>query len=113
MLWYIRESSTAVYVSNLPMLWPLFRRAFKFGTFAGSSNKYQEHCDSQPLSVLSKKKVTVTSYTGSEEEINRETPQLEIEQRISFTVESSISEEMPRKLGYDLEAFETSVTSKE
>lgn len=113
MLWYIRESSTAVYVSNLPMLWPLFRRAFKVGTFAeNSSNKYQQHSDSQPLSILSKKKVTVTSYTGSEEEINRATPQLEIEQRISFTVERTTSEEVPRKLDYGSEAFGEASTSK-
>lgn len=103
MLWYIRESSTAVYVSNLPMLWPLFRRAFKFGTFAEvSSNK--GHSDSQPLSLLSRKKVTVTSYTGSEEMITGGPPPLEIEQRISFTVEeSSVSGGMPRKMDDDLE----------
>ncbi|KAG9232690.1 hypothetical protein BJ875DRAFT_71802 [Amylocarpus encephaloides] len=28
MLWYIRESSVAVYVSNLPMIWPLVREYF-------------------------------------------------------------------------------------
>jgi len=28
MLWYTRESSVAVYVSNLPMIWPLFREWF-------------------------------------------------------------------------------------
>ncbi|KAL0631173.1 hypothetical protein Q9L58_009960 [Maublancomyces gigas] len=114
MLWYIRESSTAVYVSNLPMLWPLFRRVFKVGTFAdNSSNRYQQHSDSQPLSILSKKKVTVTSYAGSEEEINRATPQLEIEQRISFTVERTSSGEMPRKLDYGSEAFGEASSSKE
>jgi hypothetical protein len=30
MLWYIRESSVAVYVSNLPMIWPLLREWFPF-----------------------------------------------------------------------------------
>lgn len=96
MLWYIRESSTAVYVSNLPMMWPLFRRVFKVGTFAdNSSNKYS-HGDSQPLSVLSKQRrpkkggdglTGTTSYAGSEEMINHQ--QLQIEQRVSFTVEES------------------------
>lgn len=96
MLWYIRESSTAVYVSNLPMLWPLFRRAFKVGTFAdSSSNKYHSNNDSQPLSDLSKHKkpkkggadeLTGMSYSGSDEMINR---QLHIEQRVSFTVEET------------------------
>ena len=28
MLWYTREASTAVYVSNLPLIWPLFREWF-------------------------------------------------------------------------------------
>jgi len=83
MLWYIREASTAVYVSNLPMLWPLFRRVFDIGTFQDRSTpKY----DSQPLSNLSKQKGTLTSLAGSEDRITRE-PVLEIDQRISFTVE--------------------------
>lgn len=28
MLWYVREASVAVYVSNLPMIWPLLRKWF-------------------------------------------------------------------------------------
>ena len=28
MLWYVREASTAMYVSNLPMIWPLLREWF-------------------------------------------------------------------------------------
>lgn len=30
MLWYTRESSVAIYVSNLPMIWPLMREWFPF-----------------------------------------------------------------------------------
>jgi hypothetical protein len=30
MLWYTREASVAVYVSNLPMIWPLLRQWFPF-----------------------------------------------------------------------------------
>ena len=30
MLWYVREASVAVYVSNLPMIWPLMREWFPF-----------------------------------------------------------------------------------
>jgi hypothetical protein len=30
MLWYVREASVAVYVSNLPMIWPLLREWFPF-----------------------------------------------------------------------------------
>ena len=30
MLWYVREASTAVYVSNLPLIWPLLREWFPY-----------------------------------------------------------------------------------
>jgi hypothetical protein len=30
MLWYVRESSTALYVANLPMIWPLLREWFPY-----------------------------------------------------------------------------------
>ncbi|KAH9886372.1 hypothetical protein F4778DRAFT_479071 [Xylariomycetidae sp. FL2044] len=30
MLWYVREASVAIYVSNLPMIWPLLREWFPF-----------------------------------------------------------------------------------
>ncbi|GAB7349123.1 hypothetical protein MBLNU459_g8069t1 [Dothideomycetes sp. NU459] len=30
MLWYVRESSVAVYVTNLPLIWPLMREVFPF-----------------------------------------------------------------------------------
>lgn len=38
MLWYIRESSVALYVTNLPLLWPMFRRFLKAGSFMGPSS---------------------------------------------------------------------------
>ncbi len=36
MIWYIRESSTAVYVANLMCLWPLLRKIFPLKSFASS-----------------------------------------------------------------------------
>lgn len=30
MLWYVREASVAVYVANLPSIWPLLREHFRF-----------------------------------------------------------------------------------
>jgi hypothetical protein len=30
MLWYVREASTAVYVSNIPLIWPLLREWFPY-----------------------------------------------------------------------------------
>lgn len=98
MLWYIREASTAVYVSNLPMLWPLFRRVFNLGTFQGSTPKY----DSQPLSNLSKKKEVLTSLAGSEDRIHTQDTALEISQRLSFTVEEY--REKPSSRSADLES---------
>ncbi|RPB05133.1 hypothetical protein L873DRAFT_1757933 [Choiromyces venosus 120613-1] len=103
MLWYIREASTAVYVSNLPMLWPLFRRVFNIGTFQERSTpKY----DTQPLSNLSKKKSTQTSLAGSEDRITRE-PALEIDQRISFTVEEYRREEKGADVDVELASKES------
>lgn len=47
MMWYVREASVAVYVSNLPMIWPLLREWFPFlsgltpgGTSSGAKRKY-------------------------------------------------------------------------
>lgn len=47
MLWYVREASVAVYVSNLPMIWPLLREWFPFlsgltpgGTSSGAKKGY-------------------------------------------------------------------------
>ena len=35
--WYVRESSTAMIVANLPFLWTLLRRVFKLGSFENPS----------------------------------------------------------------------------
>ncbi|OJJ29833.1 hypothetical protein ASPWEDRAFT_46594 [Aspergillus wentii DTO 134E9] len=34
--WYVAEVSTAVYIGNIPLLWPLLRQIFNFNSFAGS-----------------------------------------------------------------------------
>jgi len=36
--WYVRESSTAILVANLPFLWPLLRKLFKLKSFDGASD---------------------------------------------------------------------------
>jgi hypothetical protein len=36
--WYIRESSTAILVANLPFLWTLLRRMFKLDAFSAEHN---------------------------------------------------------------------------
>ncbi|KAL5606917.1 hypothetical protein BROUX41_003293 [Berkeleyomyces rouxiae] len=38
MLWYIREASVALYVANMPMVWPLLREWFPFLNRFGPSN---------------------------------------------------------------------------
>ncbi|KAL9089073.1 MAG: hypothetical protein Q9165_005886 [Trypethelium subeluteriae] len=37
--WYVRESSTAMIVANLPFLWTLLRRIFKLGSFENPSQQ--------------------------------------------------------------------------
>jgi hypothetical protein len=36
--WYVRESSTAILVANLPFLWTLLRRMFKLDAFSAEQN---------------------------------------------------------------------------
>ncbi|KAI5777622.1 hypothetical protein EDC01DRAFT_782366 [Geopyxis carbonaria] len=110
MLWYIRESSTAIYIANIPLLWPLVRRTFKAGRFAEpGSNSYgtagQSHkrvtgvggSASHEMStrrsrgkagesVLDRSWVSHSQSAGSEERIVHDGP-LEIDKRVSFTIE--------------------------
>lgn len=37
--WYIGEAATSVYVANIPLCWPLLRRAFNLSSFTSSSAK--------------------------------------------------------------------------
>jgi hypothetical protein len=93
MLWYIREASTAMYVANLPMIWPLLREWIPYlremtpGHRSTSSNRRTGAtssmcgmrrsgtnggggCGSLPLSRLSKAKNS--QYTmGTETDIER------------------------------------------
>lgn len=48
MKWYIREASTALYVSNIPLVWPLIRRvipgfASSVSSAARSMSRYGNH----------------------------------------------------------------------
>jgi hypothetical protein len=36
--WYVGELSTAVFVANIPLCWPLLRRVFRLGTFGGKNS---------------------------------------------------------------------------
>ncbi|KAH6715708.1 hypothetical protein BKA61DRAFT_631356 [Leptodontidium sp. MPI-SDFR-AT-0119] len=50
--WYIREASTAVYVANMPMCWPLMRRLFKLRAFNGiSSGGNRSRSKSAPIAT--------------------------------------------------------------
>ncbi len=100
MLWYIREASVAIYVANLPMIWPLLRewfpylRVFTPGHRSSSSNRRSGNIgsslcgmrrtgtngdDPHPMSRISKNKnsqytmgtETDIERTGSVERINK------------------------------------------
>ena len=45
--WYVRESSTAMIVANLPFLWTLLRRIFKLGSFDGSNAHHTDGTSNQ------------------------------------------------------------------
>ncbi|KAI9778506.1 MAG: hypothetical protein M1839_008036 [Geoglossum umbratile] len=50
MFWYVREASTAVYVSNLPLIWPLLRDWFPFLRSASPVSGYARRTHSvRPL----------------------------------------------------------------
>ncbi len=100
MLWYVREASTAMYVANLPMIWPLLREWFRYlrkatpsqPSTTGNNHKTGTRGDprlstinygkgSLPLSHMSKTKNNSQSHpigtetdierTGSAERINK------------------------------------------
>ncbi|KAI5812305.1 hypothetical protein BZA77DRAFT_253448 [Pyronema omphalodes] len=106
MLWYIREASTAIYVANLPMMWPLFRKCFGVGRFDRSTD-YSK--DAVSAVEMSRKRMTRLASqngngTGSEEVISG--AHLTIEQRVSFEVgaESRKSRTSSEdRIGYDVE----------
>ncbi|KAI1495986.1 hypothetical protein F5X99DRAFT_401749 [Biscogniauxia marginata] len=47
MLWYVREASVAIYVSNLPMMWPLLRDWFPFLRALNPTNYLPASTDNQ------------------------------------------------------------------
>ncbi|KAG6031269.1 hypothetical protein E4U41_007642 [Claviceps citrina] len=49
--WYIRESSTAIIVTNLPLTWTVFRRIFNLGSFNHSDYSSSKNCSAKPLST--------------------------------------------------------------
>jgi hypothetical protein len=90
MLWYIREASTAMYVANLPMIWPLLREWFPYlremtpGHRSTSSNRRTgttsmcgmrragpNNSATLPLSRLSKAKNSQCYTMGTETDIER------------------------------------------
>ena len=89
MLWYIREASTAMYVANLPMIWPLLREWFPYlrdmtpGHRSNSSNRRTgttsmcgmrrtgPNSAALPLSRLSKAKNSQCYTMGTETDIER------------------------------------------
>lgn len=121
MLWYIREASTAIYVANVPMLWPLLRRFLKVGSFAGSSGPsgYAKESVGSSGTELSRVRKqgggkrgveleteACSSPHSSQERINNGSSlhdgRIEVETRVSFSVEEH-RQQQPAT--YDVEKF--------
>lgn len=77
--WYIRESSTAIIVANLPLTWTILRRIFGLRSFNGkSSNQHTTDPNSRFRSLYSRNQVSVVrgddpalEPSTSEEQINK------------------------------------------
>lgn len=72
MLWYIREASVAVYMSNLPMIWPLLREWFPClrALTPGAGRTYERQAPRTILTSrygarLSTRRMTITSGKAS------------------------------------------------
>ncbi|KAH8815546.1 hypothetical protein F5884DRAFT_181938 [Xylogone sp. PMI_703] len=52
--WYVGEVSTAVYVANIPLCWPLVRRIFSLGSFADSKRSRSNENSNYHLQSSSK-----------------------------------------------------------
>lgn len=114
MLWYIRESSVAIYVSNTPMLWPLARKVFNAGSFAGSSggggygqtgSKGSKGSGAE-LSKIRRasraKQEDIESSPGSTNDSTEQINKMQISTRLSFTIEDARHSPINPN-GYDVE----------
>jgi hypothetical protein len=122
MVWYIREASAAIYVANIPSLWPLFARVFKskstvgsdssgFGKQLGSSGHHTGSGLSRirrgPKPTTDTMMLESMTDNGSQERINKPAEgQVEIETRVSFTVEDrSKTFSVTTQKKYDVENY--------
>ncbi|KAA8902903.1 hypothetical protein FN846DRAFT_954897 [Sphaerosporella brunnea] len=124
MVWYIREASTAIYVANIPLLWPLFARIFKAGSFAGSSmgkdgsaatheltagSQFSRSRIGNKIRHLTDTQIIATEMdNSSQERINK--CQVEVETRVSLTVEQC-SGSSSSATKYDVENYGASAYS--
>ena len=115
-----RESVEAIYVSNIPMLWPLFRKLFKAGSFANSTG-FQSASKGSGTHELSRVREvgrskaidddddlttrTAASPNGSQEQINKVDMRMEIETRVSFTIEDARHSPQQALGSYDVERY--------
>ncbi|KAH6633605.1 hypothetical protein C7974DRAFT_175244 [Boeremia exigua] len=51
MFWYIRESSMAIIVANMPFTWTLLREMFEVGDFDGEAQPWTFHPHARPTSI--------------------------------------------------------------
>jgi len=55
MFWYIRESSTAIIVANMPFTWTLLRELFEVGDFDENAQPWTFHPHARPTSVTTQR----------------------------------------------------------
>jgi len=72
MKWYIREASTALYVANIPLIWPLIRRVIPgFGTTVSSAarsiSRYDNRGETSTNDVEMQSQTTRTAKTSASE----------------------------------------------
>lgn len=95
MLWYTREASTATYVSNLPVIWPMLREWFPYlrkltpGYQPPSGRHYGAGSSSLPLST--RKKITSKSpfQSRAEAETHRDGSKEHIVVETTYDIEES------------------------
>ena len=63
--WYVGEASTAIYVGNIPLTWPLLKRMFRLGSFTPGSSNREPHSRKQIYSLSGQRSNHLTTH-GSE-----------------------------------------------
>ncbi|APA07083.1 hypothetical protein sscle_02g018530 [Sclerotinia sclerotiorum 1980 UF-70] len=104
--WYIREASTVMIITNMPMCWPLARKLFGLRSWSGSIERTKSKSKTSPKKYLS------TILTGSKFGNKKENSAYRSESREGiFDVNAGVS---GRSIGLEIwESREVSVRNEE